>query len=103
MKDAHIAEQLSLISSGASTAETSQNSTSTGKKKFVSESEAKEVARWMAKEANQTVYLFKYTDDHYEAAVFQWYFDIPFMKFRADGTEEVTHLYREGEKDEKAK
>lgn len=67
---------------------------------FVDVDEAKSTARWLAKSTGKVVYLFKYTDYHYEVEVFSWYFDTPFMKFYADGTEEITHLYREGETDE---
>tara|TARA_R110000772_G_scaffold43799_3_gene100915 strand:- start:8986 stop:9192 length:207 start_codon:yes stop_codon:yes gene_type:complete len=63
---------------------------------FIDVDEAKDVARWVAKSADKTVYLFKYTDYHYEVEVFDWYFDVPYMKFRGDGTEEITYLYREG-------
>lgn len=62
--------------------------------------EAKDTARWLAKSTGKTVYLFKYTDYHYEVEVFSWYFDIPYMKFYPNGDEQITYLYREGNKDE---
>lgn len=67
---------------------------------FIDLDEAKDTARWLAKSSDKTVYLFKYTDDHYEVEVFSWYFDVPYMKFYPNGDEQITYLYREGDRDE---
>ena len=70
---------------------------------FTDLDEAKDTARWLAKSADKTVYLFKYTEHHYEVEVFSWYFDVPYMKFYPNGDEQITYLYREGNKDEEVK
>jgi len=67
---------------------------------FTNLDEAKDTARWLAKSTGKTVYLFRYTDYHYEVEVFSWYFDIPYMIFYSNGEKKITHLYREGDKDE---
>ncbi len=68
---------------------------------FTNLEEALDVGRWLSKSTGKVVYLFKYTKYHYEVEVFSWYFDIPYIQIYPEGKEEVTHLYREGDKDER--